>query len=112
LRIKNSPLYIPRSVVHTIPQLIKSKYRTFIDNTGEIFKYVKIDTVPLKYYEVEKVVELDNGCVLIFKKLDNPILVSCRDAYGINYVGFLETKMGYIAYEYTEEIKGNTWRKI
>lgn len=113
LRIKNSPLYIPRMVVHNISQLIKSNYRTFIDTKGELFTYTKQTTVPLKYFEVVKVVKQPNiGCILQFKNLDNPILVSCSIAYGIDYVGFLITNMGYIEYEYTEERKPNTWRKI
>jgi hypothetical protein len=112
LRIKNSKLYIPRAVVHSIPQLIKSKYKNYIDNNGNTFKYIKHTVVPLKYYKVDKIVETDKGCVLKFKNLNNPIILSCREAYGVNYVGFLLTQIGYITYEYSEVYKADTWRKI
>lgn len=112
LRIKNSKLFIPRAVVHNIGQLIRSDYKTFIDNNGEVFKYIKHTTVPLKYYKVKKVVKTDNGCVLHFIGVDNPILAPCARAYGTEYVGFLITSMGYILYEYSENAKGDTWRKI
>lgn len=112
LRIKNSKLYIPRIVVHSIPQLIKSEYKTFIDNNGILFKYFKSATAPLEYHKVDRVARTDKGCVLHFKSINNPILIPCRYAFGIEYVGFLVTKMGYILYEYSETFKGNTWRKI
>ena len=112
LRINNSKLYIPRAVVHTIAQLIRSDYKTFIDNNGEVFKYFKHTTVPLKYCKVKKVVNRDEGCVLHFTDIDNPILVPCARAHGTDYVGFLITQMGYILYEYSETPKSDTWRKI
>ena len=112
LRINNSKLYTPRVVVHTVAQLIRSRHKVFIDNTGKLFEYTKVQRVALEYYKVKKVTQTDSGCILFFEKLDNPILVSCKSAYGINYVGFLITKLGYIPYEYNEEFKSNTWRKI
>jgi len=112
LSINNSPLYIPRKAVISIPQLIKSKYKTFIDTTGKVFEYRKQERVNLKYHKVKKVNETIKGCALVFETIDNPILVSCFNAYGIEYVGFLETKIGYIPYEYSEEYKPDTWRKI
>lgn len=112
LRIKNSKLYIPRVIVQNIPQLINSTYKTYIDNAGEVFKYVKHKLVPLKYYKVRRVLKTEDGCVLYFKDLDNPIKVSCKSAYGIGYVGFLITKLGYIEYDYSEERKKDAWRKI
>ena len=66
----------------------------------------------IKYYKVNKIVETDKGCVLRFKDLNNPIILSCREAYGVKYVGFLITQIGYITYEYSEVYKGDTWRKI
>jgi len=112
LRIKNSKLYIPRTVIHNIAQLIRSTYKTFIDNNGEVFTYIKHTAVPLKYYKVKKVVDKDDGCVLHFEGISNPVKVSCGRAYGIHSVGFLVTNIGYILYEYSEAPVGDTWRKI
>jgi len=113
LRIKNSKLYIPRAVVHNVAQLIRSEYKTFIDNNGIVFKYIKNTRVPLKYYKIKKVVRVeDKGCVLHFNDIDNPVLAPCAIAYGISYVGFLITNIGYILYEYSETNKPDSWRKI
>ena len=112
LRINNSKLYIPRAVAHTIAQLIRSKHKIFIDNTGKLFEYTKVERVALEYYKVKKVKQQEDGCILFFEGLDNPIQVPTKIAYGINYVGFLITKLGYIPYEYNEEFKQDTWRKI
>lgn len=112
LRINNSKLYMPRVVLHNIAQLLHSKYKVFIDNIGILFEYKKITRVPLEYYKVREVIQKDDGCVLHFNGIVNPIQVSSKIAYGINYVGFLITKIGYITYEYSEEFKKNTWRKI
>ena len=112
LRINNSKLYIPREVVHTVAQLIRSQYKTFIDEYGNVFEYSKKTRVDLKYYKVKEVIKKDDGCVLHFLDINNPIMVSCISAYGIEYVGFLITSIGYIAYDYSERFKADTWRKI
>ncbi len=112
LRIKSIKLYMPREVVHSISQLLKSDYICFIDNNGKVFKYSKTRTAPLEYHKVDRVARSAKGCVLHFKTINNPILVPCRIAFGIEYVGFIVTQLGYILYEYSEEHKQNTWRKI
>lgn len=112
LRIKNSKLYIPRKVIHSVGQLVRSKYKTFLDNDGVLFKYYKTTIVPLKYLKVDRVVDTKAGCVLHFKNFDHPEIVSCRVAYGIKYVGYLVTNVGYILYEYSDSFKGDTWRKV
>ena len=114
LRIKSQSKYIPRLSVHTVAQLINSKYRLFIDNEGIIFHYVKHKVVPLKYYKVKKRIKIEDGqyIVLTLDKILHSIKVPARQAYGINYVGILDTDVGYIEYEYSEEPKTDTWRKI
>lgn len=105
--------YIFRAVVFNVTQLIKSKYKTFMDTTGAIFKYKKDTFVPLKYYKVASVEELgDTGCVLKFRGINYPIKVNYRLAYSIQCIGILHTSLGYILYEYSDKLKADTRRKI
>ena len=115
LRIKNDiyKLYRPRKVFYTISQLIKAKDKIFIDSSGIVFKYQKTETVPLKYYPVSDVVQAEDGeCIIYIKNSDWSYKTSCRDAYGISYVGLLDTKYGHILYEFTDDKKKDTRRKI
>lgn len=115
LNIKNNEtsLYIPRKICHNLEQLLHSKYKHFIDNSGTCFTYKKTETVPLKYHKVEKVVELKDGtCMIVLHSIDFPQKVNCRRAYATSYVGVLYTKYGYLLYSFEEEYKNNTTRKI
>lgn len=112
LRINYSKLYMPRQTLHNIPQLLHSRYNVFIDNLGTIFKYKKVKLVPLRYHKVSQIIKTPEGCVLHFNDINNPIKVEASIAYGIEYVGFLHTDIGYITYEYSETLKKNTRRKI
>ncbi len=112
LKINNSKKYMPRSTISTVAQLIKSNNSTFIDNTGIVFKYKKTKLVPLKYYAAKEVIKLNDYCIVILKGIDYPIKTNCRDAYGIEYVGLLHTNMGYILYEFSDERRKDTRRKI
>ena len=112
LLLKNSPLYFPRTCILNASQLIKSKHKLFIDSNGDVFKYIKTKTVPLKYFKIKEIIKNDNTCILTFYKINHSIRLSCRIAYGLKYVGFLITHMGYITYEYSEIEKNDSWRKI
>lgn len=115
LRIQNDmyKLYKPRKVLHNISQLVNSKEAIFIDTTGVVFKYKKTEMVPLKYHKVTSITEAEDGeCILEVPKLNYSYKTACRYAYGINFIGLLHTKYGYIPYEFCEERKIDTRRKI
>ena len=112
LKITTGLRYIPRKAYYNITQLIKSKTKTYIDNTGCVFTYKKTRTVPLKYYKVMDVVSTEEGCILSFKNVNFRLRTNCREAYEIIYIGLLITSMGYILYETCEEKKRDTTRKI
>lgn len=115
LRIKNKiyPLYKPRKVVYNISQLINGKESIFMDTDGTVFKYKKTEMVPLVYHKVDSIVEANDGeCILDIPKINYSYKTICRKAYAIKYIGLLHTKYGYIPYEFCEEAKGNTRRKI
>ena len=112
VKINGYEKYIPCKAIRTVSELIQCTERTFIDNTGDVFKYIRNKTVPLRYHTIKEVLQFDSYCVIILNKIDYKIKVNCRKAYEIQSVGLLHTDMGYILYECSESIKTNTWRKI
>ena len=114
LRIKNDiyKLYRSRKVCYNISQLIKSKEQYFIDTNGIAFKYKKTEIVHLIYHKVEVIESKDGECILDIPKLNYSHKTNCRQAYGIQYIGLLHTKYGYIPYDFCEYPKANTVRKI
>lgn len=112
LKIKTGLRYIPRKAYYSITQLIKSKTKTYIDNTGCVFTYKKTRIVPLKYFRVMDVVSTEKECILSFKNVNFKLRISCNEAYDIKYIGLLLTDNGYILYETSEIKKKDTTRKI
>jgi hypothetical protein len=112
LKIKTGLRYIPRKAYYNITQLIKSKTMTYIDNTGCVFTYRKTRNVPLRYYKVKDVVSTEEGCILSFKDINFKLRISCGEAYSFNYIGLLDTDMGYILYDTSDLKKRDTYRKI
>ena len=114
VRMQSKDKYIPRKVYYTLAQMIRSKDKYFIDNTGRAFKYEKRDFVPLKYHRVLDVRRDENSgeCIVELEGINFPQLLSCKLAHSISYVGVLHTKYGYILYSFEEEYKGDTKRKI
>lgn len=111
-KIKGSEKYIPRITIFNVPQLLNTKYKTFIDSNGIPFKYVKHSYVPLTYHKVIRKTRTDEGYILEFKDTTYMVKVHYADALGIKYVGLLNTQLGDILYEFTDEYKTNTRKKI
>jgi hypothetical protein len=106
-------VYVPRKVVYNVMQLLHSKEKVFMDTDGIIFKYKKTEYFSLRYHKVDSVIESKDGnCILEIPKIDFSYKTSCRNAYGILYVGILHTKYGHIPYDFSEVKKKDTRRKI
>lgn len=112
LKINTSDKYIPRRCYLTLSQMINGKDKWFIDSEGKHFKWTKSEYVKLKYHKVKKVHRSESYCILHLHDIIFPQKVNCRLAYAINYVGVLHSNDGYILYEYTDEKKKDTMRKI
>lgn len=113
LRIKTSQLYRPRKVFYNLSQMLRGKYTIFVDNFGTVFKYKKTKFVPLTYYKVTNTYRVEDGeCVIEIPALNFSYKINCRKAYSITYVGLLDTQYGLIPYDFTDEYKPPTKRKI
>ena len=95
-----------------IEQFLHSKYITFIDDTGKLFKWKKSKYVPLKFYKIKKIIKTENECIIIPEKINFSLKINCRLAHFNTHIGLLHTDMGLILYELTDKCKKDTWRKI
>jgi hypothetical protein len=92
---------------------LRSNDSIFIDKYGTVFKYKKSIFVPLEYYKVKSIYKSEDGeCIISIPKINFKYKINCRKAYSINYVGVLKTTFGYVLYEFSDEYKANTRRKI
>lgn len=112
IKMNATTKYRPRKVIYNIHQLIHSKDKFFVDNTGTFFKYEKTEFVPLKYHKVKDTTRLEDGCIISIEDIYFPQKVNCRLAFSTEYLGVLHTKMGYILYSYNTEKLKDTRRKI
>lgn len=112
VRLQAPNIYIPRKVYYNIPQMLHSKYRSFIDTAGKFFTWKKSLNIPLKYYRVSYRYKYKDTCIIHLKGIFFPQRLNCRLAAVINYVGVLHTEWGYVLYEFSETLKKDTHRKI
>ena len=112
LQMETGLRYTPRKAYYNITQLIKSKTKTYIDNTGCVITYKKTRMVPLKYFRVKDVVSTEEGCILLIKDVNFKVRTNCRMAYKTEYVGLLVLGTSYLLYEMSDVKKKDTRRKI
>lgn len=94
-------------------QLIKSGKKLFIDSEGKLFKYKKDRRVSLVYKEIIKRKNVEGkGFLLYVKGLTTPFTVSALIYNFEKYIGLLVIDDGYLIYEFSNEKKPNTWRKV
>lgn len=111
-KISTDSLYKLKGTIFNVPQLLNSKYNVFIDTNGMVFKYVKHSFVPLKYHKVKSLIKKENGCIVSIKDTTLMLNIPYRDALNIKYVGILHSQLGDILYEFTDERKKDTRKKI
>jgi hypothetical protein len=93
--------------------MLKSSGKYFIDNKGMAFEYVKTQFATVKYHRILSYKGKTFGCLLHCKDCDNTILVSAPPPHWSYYAGILYIgKYPWRLYEYSDEKKSNTRRKI
>lgn len=87
--------------------------KTYIDNTGFIFKYFPTVRVPLKYFRIVKVQSLEGmHSYLLLDGLQQKIQVSRPPPKGATWAGILMAPTGYLLYSYSEGKLPDTNRKV
>lgn len=99
-----------RKHLKSFPEMIKSKYRFFIDYNGKVLHYTRTKVLPLRYYKILDFKRFDNGEVLLSVK---GLHCKISTIYEPNYshVGLLHIGVGgYIFYDYSDDpdLIGNT----
>jgi hypothetical protein len=91
----------------------KNPSKTYIDNTGAIFKYAPKQYVPLKYYRISKIQQIEGKhCYLILDGIVQKIKIPRPPPEVAKWAGILFSPTGYLLYSYSEQKLPDTIRKV
>lgn len=113
-------LQTPHKNLHPLKQqidnfrgVIKSKEKHFIDTNGIPFIYEKTEFCSLKYYRIKSITQRDTASLLKLDGVKNPFVIPRPPSSEMRYAGILHYgKMPWVLYEYSEEPKKDTRRKV
>ena len=114
LRIKKYK-YPLRTSVSSVKDLLfsKNKTRVYIDDTGQIFKYHKVEKATLKYHKIAWLIPTGFGSTkVIVKGINTPFLMHEEIPPNFKYAGVLKLQGGYILYEVSTTKKKDSWRRV
>ena len=107
--IKNNVL----TLINTSWVILKQSLKTFIDSNGTPFIYEKTLLCKLKYYKIRKVEQKDVASLIWCKDIKHPFTVPRPPEQGMTWAGVLHFHgLPWILYEYSEEKKKDTRRKV
>ena len=93
--------------------MMKHRGKHFIDTNGEYWYDEKTKTTPLKYHKIRKVERKDIATVVWLKDVPFPFVEARPPQEGSSWAGVLYQKgIPWKIWEYCEEKKKDTWRKI
>jgi hypothetical protein len=93
--------------------MLKHRGKHFVDSDGKYFYNEKLDTAPLKYHKIKKVIKKEVAAVVWIKDIPFPFAIARPPRVEQTWAGILYKKgIPYAIWEFTEERKKDTWRKI
>jgi hypothetical protein len=93
--------------------ILKQNSLYFIDNHGKTFIYEKTKMCPLKYYKIKKVEQKETGSLLWVRDVKTPFPIPRPPYDGMSWAGLLHLHgLPWLLYEYSEEKRKNSRRKI
>jgi hypothetical protein len=93
--------------------MLKHRGKHFVDSDGKYFYNEKLDTAPLKYHKIKKVIKKEVAAVVWIKDIPFPFAIARPPRVEQIWAGILYKKgIPYAIWEFTEERKKDTWRKI
>ena len=93
--------------------MMKHRGKHFIDSNGVYWYDEKTTTTALKYHKIRKVEKKDIATVLWLKDVPFPFVEARPPQDGMGWAGVLYKKgIPWKIWEYCEEKKKDTWRKI
>lgn len=104
------PLYSLKEKFTTISQIVNSKRRDFIDETGKLFKYKTSKFYTLEYDRVRTLWQTDQGTYGFTGKKCTNIFITDRDDF--THFGYIRVGSKVFLYELCTEMKKSTKRKL
>ena len=93
--------------------MIKSKESHFIDTNGTPFIYEKSEFCKLKYYRIKRVIPRGDNSILKLDGVNSSFAIPRPPAEEMRYAGLLHFgELPWVLYEYSEEPKKDTRRKV
>ncbi len=93
--------------------LMKHRGNTFIDNVGNVINYEKTRSLKLKYHKITKREKKGIATVLWLKDVPFPFAEKSPPDIEITWAGVLyDSGIPWKIYEFSDEKKKDTWRKI
>ena len=93
--------------------LMKHRGNTFIDNQGKVINYEKTRSLKLKYHKIVQRDKKDIATVLWLKDVPYPFAEKSPPDIEITWAGLLyDHGIPWKIYDFSEEKKKDTWRKI
>ena len=106
-------LYPLRYQIEDEVGMMKHRGKHFIDSNGVYWYDEKTTTTPLKYHKIRKVEKKDIATVVWLRDVPFPFVEARPPLDGMAWCGVLYKKgIPWKIWEYTEERKKDTWRKI
>ena len=105
-------LYPLNNPIYTYQELVKSKYKEYIDKYGNIFKYVRTNFVAIHSCKIEKIEETDSNTYLVYTKEYKPLMYLGDYLIYFEYVLVMKTKHGPLIYGFSDEYIAPTRKKI
>lgn len=115
LKLNGKLLYPLKDAIYFLGDLIKlaKVSPTFIDNSGKIFTYKKVNTVKLKMVSIKEIIDIPTGgSILSIVGIPQRFKTLATVPKTKKYAGVLVSSSGYILYGVYDTLKKDTWRKI
>lgn len=116
IKLRGDSLYPLREAIYFLGDLIKiaKVNNTFIDSSGKLFKYTKTKLIPLKFYSIDRIIQIPTGgSIISVVGLLQRFKTLARVDSTKKYVGLLcLTNKQYILYGVYNNKEKDTWRKI
>lgn len=102
-----------RKSVNDLIGVLKQRKNTFVDSDGNVFIYQKTKFTSLKYYKIRKIEQKTVASVLWLKGVNFPFKVIRPPLPEATWAGVLHlNSLPWLLYEYSEDFKSTTKRKI
>jgi len=106
-------LYKLNKQIDSLHGILKQSLKTFIDSNGTPFIYEKTLMCQLKYYKIIRVEQKEVASLIWCKDIKHPFTVPRPPEQGMTWAGVLHFHgLPWILYEYSEEKKKDTRRKV